>query len=227
MCLCNIHSLYWIDCCDLWYAIRFAYIAVVLDRLISQRESKRSIGWVKRMGFKVMDVVSLICGKADQHDGISCFKYVRGAGLQHAFFGIHGWCLYTVIYMGWAVLFKVRPGVCKLLQAGCSLSTPYGLFCQLVCMHKQKLHIQLCKIVCTRKFHIKAKVATVQNKRQNLLLPKNLHVCCICILCAVFCRYKWRTYSLFYCVCVWDFHMICQWKTWLTAFQKWRAVLLI
>lgn len=32
-------------------------------------------------GFKVMDVVSLICGEVAQHDGISCFECVRGAGL--------------------------------------------------------------------------------------------------------------------------------------------------
>lgn len=95
-----------------------------------------------------MDVVSLICGKAAQQDGISCFKYVRGAALQHASFGIYWWCLYTVIYMGWVVfLFKVRVGVCKLLQAGGSVSTPYGCFCHLISKHKQMLHIQLCNVL--------------------------------------------------------------------------------
>lgn len=75
-CLCNTHSLYWIDC-DLWYVIRFAYITVVL---VSQRE--RSVCWVKSMRFKVMDVVLLICGEAGQQGyGVSRFKYVRSAGL--------------------------------------------------------------------------------------------------------------------------------------------------
>lgn len=69
-----------IDCCDLWYVIRFAYITVGLDSFVSQRGLK---SWLKRFGFKVMDVVLLICGEAGQQGSrIPCFKCVRSAVLH-------------------------------------------------------------------------------------------------------------------------------------------------
>lgn len=165
----NTHSLYGVDCCDLWYVIRFAYITVVLDELVSQRESKRTVCWVKSMCFQVMDVVLLICGKGGQQGyGISCFKYVGSAGLLHGLFDIHWWCRYTVTHMSCAVfLLKARVGVCKLLQAGHSLSL-HPMDCSvslLVCTYGNYILSFAVLWNVVYKKNIEGKAATSHNKQ--------------------------------------------------------------
>jgi len=53
VCLCNTHSLLWIDCCDLWYVIKFCLHYSVLNGLVSQRKVKEmlSVGsqkWISK-----------------------------------------------------------------------------------------------------------------------------------------------------------------------------------